>query len=64
MGDNASNMDTFLTGIVSHAENMQISINAEWARLQCMPHTVYLAALKVWNNHCFLYHVLMDSQGA
>jgi len=47
MGDNASNMDTFVTGVVSRAEDMQITIKTEWARLRCMPHTVHLAALKV-----------------
>jgi hypothetical protein len=49
MGDNASNMDTFVTRVVSRAKekDKQISINAEWAWLQCMPHTVHLAALKV-----------------
>ncbi len=50
MGDNASNMDTFVDGIVLHAEKMQITINAEWARLRCMPHTIHLAALKVRSN--------------
>jgi len=64
MGDNALNMDTFVTGVASHVENMQITINPEWAQLQCMPHMVHLAALKVWNNYCFLYHTLTDSQGA
>ncbi len=33
MGDNASNMDTFVGGIVLRAEKMQITINADWARL-------------------------------
>jgi hypothetical protein len=33
MGDNVSNMATFVGGIVSHAENMQITINADWAQL-------------------------------
>jgi hypothetical protein len=50
MGDNASNMDTFVDGIISHAENMQITINENWAQLRCMPHTIHLAALKVWSN--------------
>ena len=47
MGDNASNMDMFVDGIVLHAEQMQIIINADWVQLQCMPHTIHLAALKV-----------------
>jgi len=51
MGDNASNMDTFVQGIVSRAEKREITIDADWAQLQCMPHTIHLAALKVWNNH-------------
>jgi len=50
MGDNASNMDTFVKGIVSRMEKMEITINADWAQLRCMPHTIHLAALKVWNN--------------
>lgn len=57
-------MDTFVTGFVSCTDDMQITINPEWAWLRCMPHTIHLAALKVWNNYCFLYHTLTDSQGA
>jgi len=47
MGDNASNMDTFVAGVVSCVEEVGITINADWAPLQCMPHTIHLAALKV-----------------
>ena len=51
-------MDTFVDAIVVHAEKMQIKINATWARLRCMPHTIHLAALKVRNNCCVLYRTL------
>jgi hypothetical protein len=64
MADNASNMDTFVNGIVSHADKMAITINADWARLQCMPHTIHLATLKVSDNYHFLCPTLTDSQGA
>jgi len=47
MGDNASNMDTFVAGVVSRVEEVGITIDADWARLRCMPHTIHLAALKV-----------------
>jgi len=47
MMDNASNMDTFVEAIQQLAEAVNISFNATWARLRCMPHTVHLAAIEV-----------------
>jgi hypothetical protein len=47
MTDNASNMDTFISGLKSRAEAIKVAFNTLWARLRCMPHTIHLAALKV-----------------
>jgi hypothetical protein len=47
MTDNASNNDTLIDGIVDLAKQQSISLNGDWIRLRCMPHTVHLAALKV-----------------
>jgi hypothetical protein len=47
MTDNASNNDTLVGGIVERAKKQGISMNGDWVRLRCMPHTVHLAALKV-----------------
>lgn len=47
MTDNASNNNTLIDGIVDRAKKQGISLNADWIRLRCMPHTVHLAALKV-----------------
>jgi hypothetical protein len=47
MTDNASNNNTLVDGIVERAKKQGISMNGDWVRLRCMPHTVHLAALKV-----------------
>jgi hypothetical protein len=47
MTDNASNNDTLIDGIVELAKQQGISLNGDWIRLRCMPHTVHLAGLKV-----------------
>ena len=47
MTDNATNNDTLIDGIVERAKRQGISLNGDWIRLRCMPHTVHLAALKV-----------------
>lgn len=47
MLDNVSNNDTFVDGIEHCAEKAGVSINASWACLHCMPHTIHLAAIKV-----------------
>jgi hypothetical protein len=57
--DNASNNNTLIDGIVARAMRQGISMNGDWIRLHCMPHTVHLAALKVslqpilLTAHCF-----------
>jgi hypothetical protein len=52
MLDNASNNDTMIEGIQKRAASEGIKINAAWARLRCMPHTIHLAAIKVNQVHC------------
>jgi hypothetical protein len=47
MLDNASNNDTMIEGIQKRAASEGIKIDAAWARLRCMPHTIHLAAIKV-----------------
>ncbi len=62
MTDNASNMDTFVNVIVVHVENIHVNMDAVWARLWCMLHTIHLAVLKVWNHYYVLYSTLTHSQ--
>jgi hypothetical protein len=47
--DNTSNNDTLMTSLEArcHAEGFEFS--ARDSRMQCMPHTIHLAALKVHN---------------
>ena len=52
MLDNASNNDTLVDGIQQHAQAEDIYINATWARLRCMPHTVHLSAVKASSFMC------------
>ena len=47
MVGNATNNDTFVDRIKKHAHAIGAAFNAEWAHLQCMPHTIHLAAIKV-----------------
>lgn len=47
MLDNASNNDTFVDRIALRCQKAGIPFNPAWSRLQCMPHTIHLAALKV-----------------
>lgn len=47
MLDNASNNDTMVDGIKARAALEEIKLDAAWARLRCMPHTIHLAAVKV-----------------
>jgi hypothetical protein len=44
MTDNASNNNTLINGIVELVKQQGISLNGDWIRLRCMPHTVHLAA--------------------
>ncbi len=48
MMDNASNNDILMKGIEHQAKKEGIAFNATLSRLQCMLHTVHLAAIKVW----------------
>ncbi|KAF9546590.1 hypothetical protein CPC08DRAFT_617387, partial [Agrocybe pediades] len=41
--DNASNNDTMVEGIKHCAAEKGIEMNATWARLRCMLHTVHLS---------------------
>jgi hypothetical protein len=61
MLDNASNNDTMVEGIEKRAASEGIKLNASWARLRCMPHTIHLAALKVSYYYC-IYHWLNGPQ--
>ena len=47
MLDNAYNNNTMVEGIKARAALEGIELNAAWARLRCMPHTIHLAAIKV-----------------
>jgi hypothetical protein len=47
MMDNASNNDMMIDAIVELAKR-HIRYDPQWIRLHCMPHTVHLAALKVY----------------
>ena len=46
MLDNASNNNTMVDAIAGHAALEGIKLNAAWARLRCMPHTIHLTAIK------------------
>ncbi|KAK0467394.1 hypothetical protein IW261DRAFT_1317933, partial [Armillaria novae-zelandiae] len=47
MMDNTMNNDTLVDGISRCCRHGGIPFDAKLARLQCMPHTVHLAALKL-----------------
>ena len=47
MLDNASNNDTMVEGIARRAAEEGIKFSASWACMRCMPHTIYLAAIKL-----------------
>jgi hypothetical protein len=71
MLDNASNNDTFVEGIERRAKKAGVPFNASWARLRCMPHTIHLAAIKVWflttlhmSAYVFLNLELLEAIGA
>jgi len=52
MLDNASNNNTMVKSIKEQAALEGIKLDAAWARLRCMPHTIHLAAIKVnWYHH-------------
>ena len=45
--DNASNNDTMVEHLEALLQWDFIDFNPSYARMQCMPHTVHLAALEV-----------------
>ncbi|KAG1733436.1 hypothetical protein EDB19DRAFT_1639695, partial [Suillus lakei] len=45
MADNASNNDMMCEELQKLCEQEDISFNARWAQLQCLPHTTHLSAL-------------------
>jgi hypothetical protein len=45
--DNASNNNTMMKAIETRCQGHGIDFSASRSRLQCMPHTCHLAALKV-----------------
>jgi hypothetical protein len=59
MLDNASNNNTIIDntmieGIAQRADREGITLNPAWARLRCMPHTMHLAAVRVFLFYFFL----------
>src|ERR1700679_2740388 len=55
--DNASNNNTLMTSLESRCQQRGISFSAQDAHMQCMPHTIHLAAIKVLYTFCN-YHRL------
>jgi hypothetical protein len=51
--DNASNNNTMMRSLESRCQQRGISFSAQDARMRCMPHTIHLAAIKVFYS-CFL----------
>ena len=47
MMDNTSNNDTMMQAIERQCHQAGIEFHAKDARMQCMPHTIHLAAIKV-----------------
>jgi hypothetical protein len=45
--DNASNNNTLMTSLERRHEQRGFVFSAQGARMQCMPHTIHLAAIKV-----------------
>jgi hypothetical protein len=46
--DNASNNNTMMTSLERRCQQRGIEFSAQDARMRCMPHTIHLAALKVF----------------
>jgi hypothetical protein len=51
--DNASNNDLLMVGLESRCRAVHIGFSAKNSRMQCMPHTIHLATLKVC--HSYIY---------
>jgi len=54
MTDNTSNNNTLVDEIIEHAKKQGISMRSDWVYLHCMPHTIHLVALKVFDPSFFL----------
>lgn len=50
VADNATNNDTMIEALEVKSKAKGISFNAKDVRCRCMPHTVHLAAMKVYKN--------------
>jgi hypothetical protein len=67
MMDNASNNDTLMSALEIRCLEAGIDFSASDARLRCMPHTIHLAAIKVFKEFfffviCFLiYFIILRS---
>jgi hypothetical protein len=61
MLDNASNNDTLVEGIKQCAHAEGIYIDAAWAHLRCMPHTVHLSAVKVILKLCIQGNMIITN---
>lgn len=48
MMDNASNNDTLMEALETRCHNAGIEFSASAAHIQCIPHTIHLAAIKVY----------------
>lgn len=48
VADNASNNDTMMDALETKAAKQGVIFQATDARCRCMPHTVHLAAMKVY----------------
>ena len=46
--DNASNNNTLMTSLEQRCQERGVQFSARDARMRCMPHTVHLAAIKVF----------------
>jgi hypothetical protein len=57
--DNASNNNTLMTSLESRCQQRGISFSAQDARMRCMPHTIHLAAIKVFIFTFLDYHHIM-----
>jgi len=53
--DNASNNNTLITSLERRCQQQGIEFSAQDACMQCMPHTIHLAAIKVL---MFVYQLL------
>ena len=59
--DNASNNDTLMEALESRCLNAGIEFSASAARMRCIPHTIHLAAIKVYVALVFLILILNTS---